>query len=127
MKVIPWTKRTFDFDLQPGLFPVILERLRGTPARAEDILADAPEERLRWRENGRWSAKENVGHLTALGPRPEASKLAARPPPERAQLLRMGPNISQDAMSLLRATGFVPTSIHSVRQQFRTGMFDSVK
>lgn len=66
MNILPWTQRTFHFDLQTGLFPVILERLRTTPARAADILGGVPEEELRHCHDGRWSAKENMGHLDDL-------------------------------------------------------------
>ena len=31
-----WTDRRFTFDLPEALFPVVIERLRGTPARIED-------------------------------------------------------------------------------------------
>jgi DinB superfamily len=65
---LAWTARTFTFDLQLGAFPAILERLRGTPARAGELVADVPEEILGARRNGKWSAKENIGHLSDLEP-----------------------------------------------------------
>ena len=34
---VPWTQRTFDFDFPADLFPELLERLRGTLARVEEI------------------------------------------------------------------------------------------
>lgn len=55
------------FDAQPASrFPVILERLRGTPARLEERLRDVAPARLTARVNGAWSAQENVGHLIDL-------------------------------------------------------------
>lgn len=60
-----WFERRF--DVQPASrFPVILERLRGTPARLEERLRDVPTGRLTARVDGAWSAQENVGHLVDL-------------------------------------------------------------
>jgi len=58
-----WFDREFDFDLPVWMFPNVLERLRGTPARMEDIVKSLPEEILIARENDSWSIKENAGHL----------------------------------------------------------------
>lgn len=60
-----WFERRF--DAQPASrFPVILERLRGTPARLEERLRDVSAARLTARADGAWSAQENVGHLIDL-------------------------------------------------------------
>ncbi|MFN7977392.1 MAG: DinB family protein [Vicinamibacterales bacterium] len=60
-----WFERRF--DAQPASrFPVILERLRGTPARLEERLRDVPSARLTTRLDSAWSAQENVGHLIDL-------------------------------------------------------------
>jgi hypothetical protein len=64
--LIPWTQREFNFDLPLGLFPAIVERLRGTPARASEIIAGVPDEVLGNRINGKWAAKEHLGHLVDL-------------------------------------------------------------
>ncbi len=58
-----WSDRRFTFDLPRRWFPAVLERLRGTPARCEAIFRHVPEEELRLRVGGEWSAKEHVGHL----------------------------------------------------------------
>jgi DinB superfamily len=65
---INWTVRTFTFDMPLGAFPAVLERLRGTPARAAELAASFPESALSQRSNGKWSAKENLAHLTDLHP-----------------------------------------------------------
>jgi hypothetical protein len=65
--LIPWTHREFNFDLPLGLFPAIVERLRGTPARASEIIAGVPDEVLGNRINGKWAAKEHLGHLVDFG------------------------------------------------------------
>lgn len=60
-----WFERRF--DAQPASrFPVILERLRGTPARLEERLRDVAPARLTSQLDGAWSAQENVGHLIDL-------------------------------------------------------------
>ena len=60
---IAWTKRAFDFYFPVELHHEILERLRGTPARVEQLVrALAPKTLLR-RAGQAWSIQENVGHL----------------------------------------------------------------
>lgn len=63
---IKWTERTFDFSFAAGLYPEMIERLRGTPARLEDHLATLAPEVLTFRAEGRWSMQENAGHLLDL-------------------------------------------------------------
>jgi hypothetical protein len=46
-----------------GAFPALLERLRGTPLRAAEMVAGVADERLRYRPGGAWSAKRHMGHL----------------------------------------------------------------
>ena len=63
---VAWTARTFTFDLPLDAFPAVVERLRGTAARAAELVSGVSEELLsrRWKE--KWSAKENLGHLADL-------------------------------------------------------------
>ena len=63
---IKWTDRTFNFDFPAGIYPEVLERFRGTPARLEDHLALLPRELLTCRADNRWSMQENAGHLLDL-------------------------------------------------------------
>jgi uncharacterized damage-inducible protein DinB len=64
----PWFERVFPTGLPAHLLPVIVERLRGTPARLADRLAGVPHEALIHRGGGPWSIQENVGHLLDLEP-----------------------------------------------------------
>jgi len=64
--LIPWTQRTWSFGLPIGAFPAVLERLRGTPARAADLVTDIDDARLRTSAEGSWSAKQHIGHLDDL-------------------------------------------------------------
>jgi uncharacterized damage-inducible protein DinB len=61
-----WFEREFDFSLPVGVFPCVLERLRGTPARLEELVRGLPAEILTERRVGKWSAQEHVGHLYDL-------------------------------------------------------------
>ncbi len=63
MKTTPWIERRFALDMPAGLFPQLVERLRGTPARVEDRVRGLSPEVLRAREGTTWSIQENVGHL----------------------------------------------------------------
>ncbi len=59
----PWLERRFDADAPLEMFPNLLERLRGTPARVEDRLRDLQRDEITRRIADRWSILENVGHL----------------------------------------------------------------
>jgi DinB superfamily len=63
---IPWTDRRFDFNFPAGIYPEMIERLRGTPARIEDLFAGLSPETLTNQADGRWSMQENAGHLLDL-------------------------------------------------------------
>ena len=67
-KVIRWFDRKFSFDLPAEMYPNVVERLRGTPARAEDIVRDVPTAVLTRQDGDTWSAQENIGHLLDLEP-----------------------------------------------------------
>ncbi|HSU28808.1 MAG TPA: DinB family protein [Chitinophagaceae bacterium] len=62
----PWFERKFEFHFPAGLFPVIVERLRGAVPRIEAMVKDQPEEKLSRKKDGKWSVKEVVGHLYDL-------------------------------------------------------------
>ena len=66
MVQIEWTQRTFNFDFPVGVFPGIVERLRGTPARIAELTRGVPHNMLIRRVNKRWSVNEHVGHLIDL-------------------------------------------------------------
>lgn len=63
---MPWTERTFKFDFPIGVFPGIVERLRGTPARIAQLIEDVPHNMLIRRVHGKWSVNEHIGHLVDL-------------------------------------------------------------
>jgi uncharacterized damage-inducible protein DinB len=61
----PWFERKFDFNFPVGLFPVIIERLKGTVPVIQNIIQEKKDEELSIRQDG-WSVKEQVGHLYDL-------------------------------------------------------------
>src|ERR671927_990326 len=63
---IKWTDRRFSFDFPAGIYPEMIERIRGTPARLEELFAGLTPERLTAQIDGRWSMQENAGHLLDL-------------------------------------------------------------
>jgi uncharacterized damage-inducible protein DinB len=68
IKLQKWFERSFDFNLDVRLFPAIVERLRGTPVRLEERVADVSKAVLIERVDDRWSIQEQVGHLLDLEP-----------------------------------------------------------
>ncbi|MGQ0569412.1 MAG: DinB family protein [Armatimonadota bacterium] len=64
----PWFDRQFPTGLPADLFPVVVERLRGMPARLEDRLSSLPASILTRRSGSTWSPQENAGHLLDLEP-----------------------------------------------------------
>lgn len=68
IKKQPWFERQFPTGLPADLFPVVVERLRGTPARLEDRVRSLPASILTRRSGSTWSTQENAGHLLDLEP-----------------------------------------------------------
>jgi uncharacterized damage-inducible protein DinB len=69
MSGIPkWFERKFEFSFPVEQYPTLCARLRGTPARLDDIFRDCPREILVRKPNEKWSAQEHAGHLLDLDP-----------------------------------------------------------
>lgn len=66
MEQTKWVERVFEFGQPLGVFPCTLERLRGTPARLEELVRGLTHGRLTARVSGAWSIQEQVGHLYDL-------------------------------------------------------------
>lgn len=64
----PWFERQFPHGLPGHLLPIVIERLRGTPARIADRLARVPRTALVRKNDPSWSIQENVGHLSDVEP-----------------------------------------------------------
>jgi uncharacterized damage-inducible protein DinB len=61
-----WFDRTFELGLRVEEAPALLERLRLTADRLEAAARDLPAALVAHHAGGRWSIKENIGHLTDL-------------------------------------------------------------
>jgi uncharacterized damage-inducible protein DinB len=68
MKKAKWFERSFDFSTEQNIFPSIIERLRGTPARLDEKFGSIPVNILEVKVDNTWSIKGNLGHLTDLEP-----------------------------------------------------------
>ncbi len=63
---VPWPQRTFDFDFPVDRYPQLLERLRRTPTRVEQIARSLSPPVLVKQDGETWSIQENIGHLADL-------------------------------------------------------------
>jgi uncharacterized damage-inducible protein DinB len=61
-----WFERNFAFSFPVEVWPNVCARLRGTPARLEEMLRGLPREVLTRKEGGKWSVQEHAGHLLDL-------------------------------------------------------------
>jgi uncharacterized damage-inducible protein DinB len=68
MQKTEWFKRKFPKMDDNGVLPSIIERLYGTPARIEEIVSKLPPALLISRSGGKWTIKEEIGHLFDLEP-----------------------------------------------------------
>jgi len=69
MSQVPvWFERKFEFTFPVEQYPNLCVRLRGTPARLQELLQDVPRERLIGKPGDKWSAQEQAGHLLDLEP-----------------------------------------------------------
>lgn len=69
MTYIPaWFERKFDFSFPAEIYPNLAMRLRGTPARLEEVVRGRARESLICKDAGKWSAQEHAGHLADLEP-----------------------------------------------------------
>lgn len=66
IKKMRWVEREFQFNLPVGVFPCVVERLRGTPARLEELTRGLTRAGLTAKPGGLWSIQEQAGHLWDL-------------------------------------------------------------
>jgi uncharacterized damage-inducible protein DinB len=68
-RVPAWFERKFEFTFPVELHPNLCARLRGAPARLEELVRGSRRELLTARPNSeKWSAQEHAGHLLDLEP-----------------------------------------------------------
>jgi len=69
MGAVPrWFDRKFEFTFPVEQFPNLCVRLRGAPARLEEITQDVKHEVMVRKPDGKWSPQEHTGHLLDLEP-----------------------------------------------------------
>jgi hypothetical protein len=67
MSQVPvWVERKFTFTFPVEQYPNLCARLRGTPARMEEMLRGVDREMLVRKPEGKWSIQEHAGHLLDL-------------------------------------------------------------
>ena len=64
---LQWIERQFTFGLPLGMYGNVVERVRGTPARLEDLTGGLSTEVLTRRDGDKWSIQEQAGHLLDIG------------------------------------------------------------
>jgi hypothetical protein len=117
---IKWIDRRFSFDFPAGVFPWIVERLRGTPARVEELVGGLRPEILTNQPDGKWSIQENIGHLVKVEELHDG----------RIDDFLAGKGILRAADMSNRRTfdaDFNELEINSVMKSFRTVRFDFVR
>ena len=63
----PWLYRRWRFDSPTELYPTVLFRLSGLPARADELGKSVTQEQARAiPEEGAWSIQRHLAHLTDL-------------------------------------------------------------
>ena len=75
-QIAKWYERKFEFSFPVELYPDLCVRLRGTPARLEEMVRGRAAERMvramvratPRAVEGSWSAQEHAGHLVELEP-----------------------------------------------------------
>lgn len=66
MQRTKWTERAFSFDFPEGWMSNVIERLRGTPSRLNELTVLLSDEDASFTPHGKWSIKEHMGHLADL-------------------------------------------------------------
>jgi hypothetical protein len=64
--MLPWFERNLRFGHSAVMLPYFLERLCGTAVRIEDKVHGVPDEILSNKLDGKWSVKQNIGHLAEV-------------------------------------------------------------
>ncbi len=65
-QVTNWFDRKFEFTFPLELYPDLCVRLRGTPARLEEMVYGCAPERMVQAPQAKWSAQEHAGHLADI-------------------------------------------------------------
>ena len=61
-----WFERKFEFSFPVEQYPNLCIRVRGTPARLEEMLCDISRDVMVRKPGNKWSAQEQAGHILDL-------------------------------------------------------------
>ncbi len=61
-----WVEKKFEFDLSQNEFNSVLERLKLTPEKIEQLLYSISPEILKRKVDDKWSIQEHIGHIIDL-------------------------------------------------------------
>jgi hypothetical protein len=64
--MLPWFERHLTFNHPAEMLPFYLERLNGTMARIKSKVNGIPDDVLSQKPDGKWSIKQNIGHLAEV-------------------------------------------------------------
>lgn len=68
MTIYKWFDRRFKFDMPVDMYLPVVDRVRGVPARLEELTSGLARDVLTKRDGESWSIQEHVGHLLDLEP-----------------------------------------------------------
>ncbi len=135
-ELYPWIERKFAFAFPVALHPSLRVRVRGTPARLEELVRDLAPDALVCRLEGKWSIQENAGHLLSVeelwttrlreflagaerltaaemtGRRTEEARHNQRPIAEILKAFRASRIAWVDSLDALRPEDFARTALH---------------
>src|SRR5882724_2247758 len=63
---LPWFERNLKFGYSKEMLPFFVERLEGAIIRTEQKVKGIDDNILSQKPNGKWSVKENIGHLAEV-------------------------------------------------------------
>ena len=66
MQKLEWFQRSFTFGIPSGMLPFLIDRLEGTIVRLGHKIADQSDSTLSNKLDGKWSIKQNIGHLAEV-------------------------------------------------------------
>jgi hypothetical protein len=115
MNTLPWFERNLKFGLPKEMLPFYLERLEGTLVRIQSKVKGIDEKILSEKLNGKWSVKQNIGHLA------EVDEVANK------RLDEMVAGISPMSPAVFEPQDYNPWPIEKVLELFKTNRLKNLK
>ncbi|MBX2897026.1 MAG: DinB family protein [Cyclobacteriaceae bacterium] len=112
MNELPWFERNLKFGYAPEMLPYFLVRLEGTFVRMQQMIAGLTDAQLSYKPNGKWSIKENIGHLA------EVDAITTK---RIDEMLAGSPVLSPAVFEPLNYTPWVIDEVLNLFQQNRNG------